>query len=209
MSGFRFPPALINSYHALAILAGLAFLISAVAPVQVGGLRTYGAFLGTPFFLGVTALLIGVLGLHVGGAERHWEGEVPGAARHRVVRLTGLLTVGWALLTPFVVASRLLQGGSWPGLGLAALFLLVCGWWWAAAGLAVAGRLESGGTQFLVKYGGLAFVYFAPLVLAIPVSPIVILSRLWDGPDAVGLGGIALYGGLDLVVVVLWLARKS
>lgn len=203
MGSFRFPPALINSYHALAVLAGVAFLVGLISPGRVGNIGAYSAFLGAPLFLSALAVFTGILGLHVGGAEESWWRERPLPPGRQGLRLAALVGLGLALLLPFLFAFRALTGGSWKGLLLSLPLLGLCGHTWAVVGFHAAAYVKSSGVRFLTVYGALLVVYFAPMFFAFPLSPILAAGELWRGETA-GVWGLLLWGGLDLIAAGGW-----
>jgi len=209
-SDFRFPPGLINSYHALAILAGVAFLVALLSPATVGGLGRYAGFLGPPLFLSTLALLSGLLGVHVGGAEAEWWEQRPLPPARALGRLAALVGLGLGLFLPFVIAFRALVGGSWGGMAAVLGMSLMTGLAWAGAGFLASSAIKSGGIRFIGVYGFMIAVYFVPLVAALPISPIPTVTSLWRGDLKPGLVGLAFWCGLAaLSLGGVWLWTRS
>lgn len=206
----RFPPGLINSYHALAILAGVVFLVALLSPGTVGGLGRYAGLFGPPLFLSTLALLSGLLGVHVGGAEAEWWEERPLSPAHALGRLAALVGLGLALLMPFVIAFRALVGGSWGGMVAALWMSLATALAWAGAGFLASSAIKSGGIRFIGVYGFMVVVYFVPLVTPLPISPIHTVTSLWKGDLEPGLIGLACWCGLAaLSLGGVWLWSRS
>jgi hypothetical protein len=198
----KFPPQLLTSFHALTILAGLAFFISVLPLGQAPGVWYDG-----PFLLYVVAFLLGVLGLQVGDAERSawWTERLPpGRQAGRLLWLVGL---GVALDFPFLTAYRAWVGANWWGWGLALLFLVAFGFLWSLVGFAAAGRIQSEGLRFFAKYGGLVVASFVPLAFALPISPFSALGSLWEGRGMAGPIGLVLYATVDLLALGWWIWR--
>ena len=208
---YRFPPALLNSYHALAVLAGISFLMALLSPGKVGSLGGYAGFLGPPLFLSAMALLAGILGVHVGGMEQAWWATRPLPASRTLWRLAGLVALGLGLLFPFLAAFRALAGGGWVAmLGVAGLLFAV-GLTWAGIGFITGSVIKSGGVRFIAVYGCLILVYFVPLIAALPVSPIIAVIALWKGDLEYELTGFLGWWGLAAVAlggVWLWKRRR-
>ncbi|MBC7099066.1 hypothetical protein H5T52_08110 [Candidatus Bipolaricaulota bacterium] len=191
-----FPPGLINSYHALAILAGVAFLVALLSPGTVGGLGRYAGFFGPPLFLATLALVAGFLGVHVGEAEAAWWAERPLPPGRTLARLAALVGLGIWLILPFLISFRALTGESWGGMAGALGAIIVVGLAWAGAGFLAGSVIESGGIRFVGLYGVMLLVYLVPLVAAFPVSPISTVTALWKGDLEQGLVGLGCWGGL-------------
>lgn len=207
---FRFPPGLINSYHALAILAGVTFLVAVLSPGTVGGLGRYAGFFGPPLFLATLALLSGVLGVHVGGAEATWWEERPLPPGRALGRLAALVGLGLCLLLPFLLAFRALIGGGWGGTVAVAGLLVAAGLAWAGAGFLAASALKSGGIRFVGVYGIMSLVYFVPLVTALPLSPISAVTALWEGIGGQAWVGLGWWWGMAAVSLGgIWVWKRS
>lgn len=199
MAKLHFPPPLVNSYHALAILGGIAFLAALLAPGTVGSLGGYASFLGPPLFLGALALISAILGVHVGGTEEAWWRERPLSPRAAVGRLVALAGLGQLLLAPFLFGFRGLIGGSWTGAFLVQALLFGSSLAWAGVGFIAGGGLKSTGIRFVSVYGTLFAVHFAPLASALPVSPLTASLALWDLKLGPGLVGFLLWMGLAVL----------
>lgn len=195
----RFPPSLVNSYHALAILGGIAFVVALLAPGTVGSLGGYASLLGPPLFLGALALISAILGVHVGGTEEAWWRERPLSPRAAVARLVALTAVGQLLLAPFLFGFRGLIGGPWSGALLVQALLIGNSLAWAGVGYIAGGGLKSTGLRFVGVYGILFAVHFVPLAIALPVSPLTASLALWDLKLGPGLVGLLLWLGLAVL----------
>ena len=199
MAKLHFPPSLINSYHALTILAGVAFVVALLAPGTVGSLGGYASFLGPPLFLGALTLISAILGVHVWGTEEAWGRERPRSPRAAMGRLLALVGLGQLLLAPFLFGFRGLVGGSWAGAFLVQALLFGCSLAWAGVGFIASGGLKSSGVRFVGVYATLFAIHFVPLAIALPISPPLVALALWDLKLGPGLVGLLLWMGLAVV----------
>lgn len=198
MVKLRFSPSLVNSYHALAILGGIVFVVALLAPGTVGSLGGYASFFGPPLLLGALALISAILGVH-GGDGRGLGRERPLSPRAGAGRLIALVGLGQLLLAPFLFGFRGLVGGSWAGTFLVQALLFSCSLAWAGIGFAAGWGLKSSGIRFVVVYGTLFAVHFAPLATALPISPLVAALTLWELKLGPGLTGLLLWMGLGVL----------
>lgn len=199
----RLSEDLVNPYQAFAILGATAFAAALLSPGAAAG--TLGGFVQGPLLPHAVGVLVGILGLQIGEAER---GYGPCRPLRRAARLGGLVGFGLVLVLPFLLVHRVETGLGWLRFGGLLGFWWAYGLFWALAGHGAAAVVHWDGLRFVLKYGTLVVAILLPAGL--PVSPIATVGGLWTGTGG-GWWGVALYGGLDIGAIGAWawIRRRS
>jgi len=189
---------LVNPFHGFAILVGVAFAAAVLWPESASA--AFVALMRGPFVHHAVALLVGVLGLQIGEAERGY-GAYLGLRRAR--RLAGLVGFGLALALPFLLIHRVETGLPWPRFAAIFGFLFAYGLFWAMVGYGLTVAVHSDGLRFVLKYACLLVAAILPASAGLPLSPFPAVEGMWAGV-AMGWGGLVLYGALDLGALGVW-----
>lgn len=203
---YGFSAGLLTPIQGLSLLAAVSLFLSFLSPGEVRGWNALLPFVQHSFFPKVLVIILGIMGLQLGNAERRW--IIPDVtARFRAIRMVLLTLFVTSVFMPFLALSAAEDEVGAAGAAAAALYLWATTIAFSGAGYAVAGVARSDGTNLLLRFG-----IFTAAVLVLQLflpwcSPLIAVSYAWNtGRFGNGFWPVV---GLDLFVVGWWSWRFS